>query len=957
MKKLSYLLIFLIIANFTVKAQSEGDYRSYQTGDWGVNTNWEKYVNGNWVYPAPEAPPTGNLKTTVTILSGHTITATSNIKGSDNAIIKIDTFGILDMKGFYIAKNLPTSPNRFPNLIINGSLFTNSYVSTTNFSIGDNGYFKTAYSTGQEGWYLTTNRPISVSINGTIEYSYNGNQNVAGVTYKNLILSGSGTKKLISNTIVTDSLEVRSGVIFDLNGDTLTIGGNIKNDGTIQDNSSSPGIVIFNGDDQIIGGSGTYIFPKVSLSGTETKKLETDSIRVTGLLTINSGTKLDINGKKLYINGTGLVNNGELNDLSESDLGSVIFDGQDQYIDGSGTFEFPDLTFTGSGNKTLNINEITVSGTLNIDEGTNLNMPYIEYINIYFLGGGLINNGSFTTTDLIAFLIFDGNDQQIISGSGTFSGIFSGFLFGSENASKALLTNTSLIRTSTIYVYSELILGPESKVEVMEFGEVEIDDDAILMLQSSATSTASLILNANISLSGTAIAERYLSGEQWHIISPPLSDQSINEFLKNEDNKISFKDPEYAMTDYLENKADTAGGWNNYYDSSTSGDLESGKGYLLRRDEDGPVKISGYFITGDHSIDISRKIIIVDDSPIDTTNGWNCIGNPFTSSIGIRTSASTSENFLDKNANQLDPSYAALYIFDPEKPKVYQLINNANAGGRYLSQDFLQSGQGFIVRSKAGGGTISFTRAMQSHQPEEKFFKKSGTSSWPYINLNVKTNEKSASTSILFNENMTRGLDVTYDAGLFGGDPALKIYTRLVEDNGVNFALQCLPDFETDEMIVPVGLDLPAGGIITFSAETFNLPAGYKAMLEDKEKGVFADLKPVGSEYVTACAPGTKGNGRFFLHILSYVTDVNDISEDQGINIFSYGKDIYIQSNLHENIIVRIYDISGKLVKTQNLGSEFAGINIIRAEELRSGIYFVKLESKEHLKTGKIYLE
>ncbi len=955
MKKLSYLLIFLIIVNFTGKAQSDGDYRSISSGLWDSAYNWQKYDGSNWV-GISNPPPKNDLKTTVTIRSGDTITANGNIKGSENGTIIIQTDGILDMKGFYIAKkNPPTSPNRFPNLIINGSLFTNSYVSATNFSIGDNGYFKTAYP-GQEGWYLTINRPISVSINGTIEYSHNGNQNVAGVTYKNLILSGSGTKQLFSNTIVTDSLEVRSGVIFDLNGYSLTIGGNIKNDGIIQDNSSSPGTVTFNGDDQIIGGSGTYIFPEVSLSGTETKKLETDSIRVAGLLTVNSGTKLDINGKDLFISGTGLVNYGELNDLSESDLGSVIFDGQDQYIDGSGTFEFPNLTFTGSGNKTLNINEITVSDTLNIDDGTNLNIPDIEYINILFLGGGLINNGSFTTTDLIGFMTFDGNDQQIISGSGTFSGIFNGFLFGSENASKTLLTNTSLIRTSTIYVYSELILGPESKVEIMEFGEVEIDDDAILMLQSSATSTASLILNANISLSGTAIAERYLSGEQWHIISPPLSDQSINEFLENEDNKISFKDPEYAMTDYLENKADTTGGWNNYYDSSTSGDLESGKGYLLRRDEDGPVKISGYFITGDHSIDISRKIIIVDDSPIDTTNGWNCIGNPFTSSIGIRTSASTSENFLDENANQLDPSFAALYIFDPN-PGVYQLINNANAGGRYLSQDYLQSGQGFIVRSKAGGGTISFTRAMQSHQPEEKFFKKSGTSSWPYINLNVKTNEKSASTSILFNENMTRGLDVTYDAGLFGGDPDLKVYTRLVEDNGVNFALQCLPDFETEEMIVPVGLDLSAGGIITFSAETFNLPASYKTVLEDKEKGIFTDLAPEGTEYATASLPGTKGNGRFFLHILSYVTDVNDISENQGINIFSYGKDIYIQSNLHENIIVRIYDISGKLVKIQNLGSEFAGINIIRAEELKSGIYFVKLESKEHLKTGKIYLE
>jgi hypothetical protein len=171
--------------------------------------------------------------------------------------------------------------------------------------------------------------------------------------------------------------------------------------------------------------------------------------------------------------------------------------------------------------------------------------------------------------------------------------------------------------------------------------------------------------------------------------------------------------------------------------------------------------------------------------------GWNCIGNPFTTPIKIKGLVADS-CFLGVNAAQLDDSYAALYIFDPNDPTHYQILNNTNTGEGYLSQDYLQPGQGFIVKSKSGGGTINFTPEMKGHQNNATFYKKTAQkeAKWLSLKINVEGGELSASSRILFNENMSPGLDITYDAGIFNSKQKLKTYTRLVEDNCINFVFK-----------------------------------------------------------------------------------------------------------------------------------------------------------------------
>jgi len=529
----------------------------------------------------------------------------------------------------------------------------------------------------------------------------------------------------------------------------------------------------------------------------------------------------------------------------------------------------------------------------------------------------------------------------------------------------ALLTVES---AQTLTVDSAGLLTIMTGGEIMATGNITIDEDAMLIIQpggklttqgtltnsagtegfiieSDATATGSAILSNSVS----AIMQRYLTGSKWHIVSTPVSGQNIQTFLANNNIPYNPGTSVYAMTNYSEENDQ----WRNFFTSSTSGSLIIGEGYLLGRSNDGVVAFSGSLTTGNVNKTLAR-----------IGSGWNAIGNPYPSQIGVTDNGASVANFLSTNAiNALDPNFAGLYVWDEPEEKItgvsyYKIINNVPIEtGRFISPGYLQPGQGFLVKAKENNVSASFTPSMQYHANNAVFYKKSAkNSTWSTMYLIARTTTKEAPTLIAFNEQMNRGLDITYDAGFYGGDPALKLYTNLVDDNGVNFAIQCLPDNETNEMIVPVGISMKDGGTITFTAEISSLPAGYKSILEDRQLGIFTDLEAHESAYTTGIPSGTSGTGRFFLHLVTGTTDINPV-DNQKINIFAYRKEIYIQGLIQEASNALVFDLTGRLMKMTRLEPDPANLNVIRVDELKSGIYIIKIEGQGRVETGKVFVE
>jgi len=445
-----------------------------------------------------------------------------------------------------------------------------------------------------------------------------------------------------------------------------------------------------------------------------------------------------------------------------------------------------------------------------------------------------------------------------------------------------------------------------------------------LILKSDATGTASLI--GTTTIGGNTNAELYMTGSKWHLVSPTVAGESISTFVQATDNAIPLSSSSYGMMDYN----GTGNSWNNYYTAATTGNLTSGKGYSLRRSSDGTVTFTGTLTSGAKTVALTTA-----------GEGWNCIGNPYSSAIGMNSSAGTTENFISVNSSILENSYACVYLWDNASSS-YKIIGNLPSGlnnDRSLDQNYLQSGQGFFVKAKSDATSISFTSAMQSHQTATTI--KSAQISWPAIRLNMANSTNTASTIIAFNNQMTNGLDVTYDAGLLRGTSGLEVCSRLVNDNGVDFAIQCLPE-NYNSLVIPIGLESKTGGEITFSAETVQLPADCKVILEDRPNKIFTSLTD-GATYKTNVSAGTTAIGRFYIHTSNITTGTSTELLTSAFSLKAYPADklIWIIGEVSSAAKASLFDVSGRTLGTYRL--QEGDRNSIPASGLKPGVYLLKV--------------
>ena len=460
-------------------------------------------------------------------------------------------------------------------------------------------------------------------------------------------------------------------------------------------------------------------------------------------------------------------------------------------------------------------------------------------------------------------------------------------------------------------------------------------------IQSGASGTGSLIAVASSS-SGTAFVQRWMSAGSWHLISSPVV-QTASDFL-TANNNIATKSPSSrGMMDY--NPATNS--WNTLFtEGSGNGSLGAGRGFSLRLagltpgTNDAAVTFTGALQAGTQSITgLSAGL-------------WNCIGNPYSSAIGINnlSSSGATNNFIAVNAANLDPSYGAIYVWDnPDanngQTGLYTVISNASPHDASFD---VQQGQAFMVLMNAGKTSVSFTPQMQFHSSALAL--KSAQIPWPMIKLMTSVSGQTSSTLIAFNSSMTKGLDPTYDAGLLKGGADLLVYTKLVQDNGIPFAIQALPDNDFANMIIPIGLDFKTGGEVTFSSENLNLPFDCKVILEDKLTKTFTDLSK--GVYKVTLAANTSIMDRFQLHTADRVLDkITDKLTAYAIS----NTEIRVIGNVSKEAIATLYDIHGRVVVAKQL--QEASTNIIPLPGLKTGIYMLSVKDNGSNKGFKIMIK
>lgn len=460
-----------------------------------------------------------------------------------------------------------------------------------------------------------------------------------------------------------------------------------------------------------------------------------------------------------------------------------------------------------------------------------------------------------------------------------------------------------------------------------------INDGTVVINSSGLNANGSLIVGSSGG-SGKVTYNRWMRNDDWHLFSSPVGG-SITAFKSANvtGNVYEYKEPD------------------NTWPFPSESDFLPGKGYNM---EQHAAAAGTFAFTGTLSVSATRTgtapysvpfTSLADQDRADWGGGgWNLLGNPFTSAMNART-------FITTNSASLDASYQAVYLYAGEEGTngayyyVATEIPGYSGGGTFndgaatpVNYNHLQAGQGFFVLARNNGVTFSFTPDMREHHTTVPL--KSAGAPWPGLQLKARSGDTENSTLIVFNENMTTGLDPGFDIGQFSAGSALEIYTALVKDNGVNFARQALPLADVSKNVVPVGVDCPGGGKVTFSAGV--VPIGNGAFfLEDRITGKFTDLSK--DTYSVNFPEKTAGTGRFFIHaspstgIRPQLADPNELI----VRLWTADDKLNIQGSVSEQATAEIFDILGRKILEKRLSG--STLNVLTIPSTVRGVYMVKV--------------
>jgi hypothetical protein len=573
-----------------------------------------------------------------------------------------------------------------------------------------------------------------------------------------------------------------------------------------------------------------------------------------------------------------------------------------------------------------NSGTVTNSGTLSLTGGLN-NTGTVGGNGSYHIGGNWINSGTFVHGS--GTVIFDGTGQQTIVAP---------YLTVFNNLTVDALSAGTTIPAGARVTVEGNTFSPGGKLTITSG---EMNNNGSLIYTGTSTPSGNLTYNRTIPDDGeTAL---------WHYVSSPISPASIT----------TTKD----FYPYSE-----AGGVWGIAITSPYTDVESGKGYTVIGG--GSISFTGSLIIEDliKTVTSPYYTAVGDGSRADYDARWaagrteyggggfNLLGNPFTSSIRVTDTDPETVDFLSYNEDLFDPYYKAVYLYNGSS---YNYIGSPVEGWDVsdpseLTQTYIQAGQGFFVLAQINNTSFTFTRSMQAHSPTATLLKSVSTEDrWPGLRLNVRYGDLNSSALLVYNSQMSIGLDRGYDVGLMSAGADIEIYTMMLKGGGaVKLARQALPEERAVENVIPVGIDFAKGGSVTFSSDIQPLGTN-RFWLEDRTAGVFTDL---GLKSYTVTLPASNnGIGRFFLYASANMPTGNEeltADDESGLRIWGYDRKAIIRGEVTEGTVCEIFDTGGRKLLVKRLaGGE---LNTVDLPEGIHGVIVIRVSDGMKVTTRRL---
>lgn len=483
-----------------------------------------------------------------------------------------------------------------------------------------------------------------------------------------------------------------------------------------------------------------------------------------------------------------------------------------------------------------------------------------------------------------------------------------------------------------------------------------------LNMYSESVTYSGLVVKGEITVSGTTKYHRYANSElnDRDLIAPPLSGQSWGSFLTNDnsynanilyDNGVELPNTTYlfghfekgAIDDYL------------VYNNNTIENLYSGRGYRVSTNT--PIdEGNGEALIFTGSIVANSVNVLVENDFTGDFPEWNLIGNPYASYIDVNAFLNHIGSMSGvSNLSLLDENTAAIYGYDANDTD--DSGSNWTIANLLEGPELIAPGQGFFVSSKLSSANLEFTPEMQVEGNSDDFIIGRTSNDFNYVKLRLSSSTDSCLTSIYFHDNASLGLDIGYDAAVFGGGISeFAIYSHLVDNNqGAPFTIQAVNSSDILDVIIPLGVNANEGQEVIFSIADNTLPTSANVYLEDTFANTLTLL--TNNDYSIMPTTSLSETGRFFLRITeSVLSTTQNISKTLNIFFLNNSKELIVKGHLYENTGMMLYDVQGRAVFYHELDSSVSE-NRINLSRLKEGVFIVCLEDKRWKKSIKVVID
>ena len=472
--------------------------------------------------------------------------------------------------------------------------------------------------------------------------------------------------------------------------------------------------------------------------------------------------------------------------------------------------------------------------------------------------GGVLKTGSFTLPSEGDQKWFPGTGTVELTATNTLPAtLFTSFInLVISGGTTTFTANTNISNNFTI---------KDDGAATVDAG-VTLTVDGPLKIESTSSGTGSLLVNGTLTGTGTRTVERYYSGNQWHLVSSPVtgavSELFTGLYLQTHDEVLNTYSDVTSLTD----------------------PLTPGQGFALWN-QNGAATAS---YTGTLAASVTKALT---RSAPGNTRGWNLVGNPYPSSIDWEAASGWTKTNVD----------ASTYCFNGTGGN--WAIWNGTTGTNGATQN-IASGQGFFVAVSDNGsttGSLGFTNDVRVHD-NTTFFKGAPTD---IVKLKVSGNNFSDETAIYFREEATTGFDGQMDAYQLPNLNESAPYIYSTANQGM--AINVLPEVSDVPLNVKVGIETGTYTIETVSNGEFD-----ELHLQDLSTGVTTDLNL--NSYTFDYIPGIEN--RFKL--VFGPTGVDDVAVDL-YNVYSYNKDVFVTASENTKGTIAVYDMMGREIAKQSI--------------------------------------